>query len=65
MAKAQTLTLKVTDNGVGKQQGSAPVGSGFGTQLVSLLTQQLNGKMQEEVKNGTSVSFEFKLDTTA
>lgn len=62
---AQTLTLKVTDNGVGKQQGSAPVGSGFGTQLVSLLTQQLNGKMQEEVKNGTSVSFEFKLDTAA
>jgi len=62
---AQTLTLKVADNGVGKQQGLAPRGTGFGTQLVSLLTQQLNGKMQEETKNGTSVSFQFKLDTAA
>ncbi len=62
---AQTLTLKVKDNGVGKQQGVAAIGTGFGSQLVSLLTQQLNGEMQEEIKNGTSVSFQFKLDSAA
>ncbi len=60
-----TLTLKVTDNGIGKQQGLAPIGTGFGSQLISLLTQQLNGKMEEETKNGTSVYFQFKMDTAA
>ncbi|MGC1205665.1 MAG: histidine kinase dimerization/phosphoacceptor domain -containing protein, partial [Flavobacteriaceae bacterium] len=57
----ETLTLKVVDNGIGKTAGLAPKGTGFGSQLIKLLTQQLNGKMTEENQNGTSVLFHFKL----
>jgi two-component sensor histidine kinase len=60
-----TLTLKVADNGVGKTQGLPAKGTGFGSQLVHLLTQQLNGSLQEETTAGTTTSFEFKLDTAA
>ncbi|WP_188466362.1 tetratricopeptide repeat-containing sensor histidine kinase [Bizionia arctica] len=59
------LTLKVVDNGIGKTDGMAPKGTGFGSQLISLLTQQLNGEMQEENTNGTSVLFHFKLKPAA
>lgn len=59
------LTLKVADNGIGKIMGLPAKGTGFGSQLVQLLTQQLNGKMKEETENGTTVSFEFKLDKAA
>lgn len=54
------LLLKVTDNGIGKTQGSKPKGTGFGTQLIQLLTQQLNGTISEDHKNGTAVFFNFK-----
>lgn len=59
---SETLTLKVSDNGIGKTIGLAPKGTGFGSQLVQLLTQQLNGIMEEDIKNGTTVSFHFKLN---
>ena len=59
------LTLNVSDDGIGKTTGKAPQGTGFGTQLVQLLTQQLNGKMEEKINNGTTVSFQFKLNTAA
>ncbi len=62
---AGTLNLKVADNGVGKKQGVAPKGTGFGSQLIALLTQQLNGKMLEENQNGTIVSFLFNLPKAA
>ncbi len=52
------LQLEVSDDGVGKS--GLTHGTGFGSQLVSLLTQQLSGSMREEVKNGTSIYFEFK-----
>jgi two-component sensor histidine kinase len=61
----ETLTLKVSDNGIGKTIGLAPKGTGFGSQLIQLLTQQLNGIMTEETENGTSVLFHFKLNTAA
>ncbi|MEO8822465.1 MAG: histidine kinase dimerization/phosphoacceptor domain -containing protein [Ginsengibacter sp.] len=57
------LHLAVSDNGIGKTD--VIQGSGFGSQLISLLTTQLNGKMREEIKNGTSVFFDFKLDKVA
>lgn len=60
-----TLTLKVADNGVGKVFGLKPKGTGFGTQLVQLLTQQLDGKMFEEHENGTSILFQFKTKPAA
>jgi two-component sensor histidine kinase len=54
------LLLKVTDNGIGKTEGSKPKGTGFGTQLIQLLTQQLNGTISENYNNGTAVFFNFK-----
>ncbi len=57
------LQLQVTDNGVGKS--GITRGTGFGGQLVSLLTKQLSGSMREEINNGTSIIFEFKMDAAA
>ena len=54
------LLLKVSDNGIGKTEGSIPKGTGFGTQLIQLLTQQLNGTISEDSQNGTAVHFNFK-----
>lgn len=59
------LNLKVADNGIGKTEGLAAKGTGFGSQLIHLLTQQLNGKMEENNENGTSVQFEFKVKIAA
>ena len=57
------LHLEVSDNGIGKS--GVTYGSGFGSQLVSLLTRQLNGSMKEEIQNGTRIFFDFKLDKVA
>ena len=57
------LHLEVADNGVGKS--GVTQGTGFGGQLVSLLTRQLSGSMREEVKNGLTVSFDFNLKKAA
>lgn len=63
--KSNHLKLKVSDNGIGKVKGLAPKGTGFGSQLVSLLTQQLNGKMVERSEKGTLIEFDFLIDTAA
>ena len=57
----ETLQLEISDNGIGKNEESILKGTGFGTQLVLLLTQQLSGKMTQQSKNGTTISFEFKI----
>lgn len=57
---ASLLELRVTDNGVGFTGKSKIQGTGFGTQLVKLLTQQLDGKMILKNNDGTSISFEFQ-----
>jgi two-component system, sensor histidine kinase PdtaS len=54
-----TLRLEVADNGVGKS--GVTQGTGFGAQLISLLTQQLNGSITEESLNGTKLIFDFKV----
>ena len=59
------LTLKVADNGIGKTEGQVAKGTGFGSQLIKLLTQQLDGKMVEDHQKGTSVLFEFKMHKAA
>ncbi|WCO02736.1 tetratricopeptide repeat-containing sensor histidine kinase [Psychroserpens ponticola] len=64
-SNSEILTLKVVDNGIGKTTEATPKGTGFGTQLIKLLTQQLNGNMQENHENGTSVVFEFKIKSAA
>jgi two-component sensor histidine kinase len=35
-------------------------GTGFGTQLIDLLTKQLDGQLTYDVSNGTTVSLAFK-----
>jgi two-component sensor histidine kinase len=54
------LELRVTDNGIGFNNGNQNNGTGFGTQLIGLLTKQLDGRMLLHHKKGTSVSFEFQ-----
>ncbi len=61
----QNLKLLVRDNGVGKTNGLAPKGTGFGSQLVQLLTQQLNGKMIERNDEGTHIEFDFLIRKSA
>lgn len=63
--KNDIIELNVSDNGIGKQPLQKPTGTGFGTRLVQLLTQQLNGVMKEQNKHGTLVSFTFNLDAAA
>lgn len=62
-SKDGILHLEVSDNGIGKS--GVAKGTGFGGQLVSLLTQQLSGSMREETKDGTRVFFDFKVDKVA
>ncbi|NNV54809.1 sensor histidine kinase [Limnovirga soli] len=52
--------LKISDNGIGKAVNETAKGTGFGTQLVSLLTKQLDGKLTYEINNGTIVTLIFK-----
>ena len=63
--KNNQLFLEVSDNGIGKPLAGNNEGTGFGTQLISLLTKQLEGKMSLTVKDGTSVSFEFQYHKAA
>lgn len=60
---AGNLHLEVADDGVGKS--GLTQGTGFGGQLVSLLTRQLSGSMREEVNNGTTIHFDFQLNKAA
>lgn len=54
------LTLKISDNGIGKSLDTKAKGTGFGTQLVDLLTRQIGGKLTQEVREGTIISIDFK-----
>ena len=58
-----TMCLKLSDNGVGiSSQGQEPDDrrSNFGSQLVKLLTTQLDGKMVVNTTNGYETVIEFK-----
>ncbi len=54
------LHLEVSDDGIGKSGHTK--GTGFGSQLISLLTRQLGGMMHEESKDGTRIYFDFKMN---
>ncbi len=62
---AGLLTLIFSDNGVGKINGQRSLGTGFGSQLIDLLTRQLNGEMSEATENGTSTRFTFRITKAA
>ncbi len=54
-----SLLLKITDNGIGINENEK--NTGFGTQLINLLTQQLDGELKLETNGGTSISLKFKV----
>lgn len=54
-----SLHLEIADDGIGKSEITQ--GTGFGAQLISLLTRQLSGSMREEIINGTRVLFQFNI----
>lgn len=58
--KGPQLYMKVADNGVGNTSFDKIQGSGFGTRLIQLLTQQLDGKINITIDKGTLISFEFQ-----
>lgn len=62
---ADQLLLKIKDNGVGADFSKAPKGTGFGTQLVNLLTRQLRGTIDRTIDNGTIVSLILKKSQAA
>lgn len=59
LEKGSWLHLIVTDNGIGMSESPKILGSGFGSELIRLLTRQLDGKMTMLSQQGTKVSFEF------
>nr|MBI1229478.1 tetratricopeptide repeat protein [Cytophagales bacterium] len=63
--KKGQLFLRVTDDGIGYDTASGIKGTGFGSQLIHLLTQQLEGRMTLIVDKGTEVYFEFYMGTAA
>jgi len=58
--EGEYLYLNVSDNGIGKNNDNEQQGTGFGTQLIELLTKQLDGKMKLQVANGSVFTFEFQ-----
>ncbi len=58
--KGPQLYMKVADNGVGNTSFEKMQDTGFGTRLIQLLTQQLDGKIKVTIDKGTLVSFEFQ-----
>ncbi|WP_373493893.1 histidine kinase dimerization/phosphoacceptor domain -containing protein [Aquiflexum sp.] len=59
------LLLKVSDDGIGFDRATGIKGTGFGTQLVNLLTKQLDGNMTLITNRGTEVFFEFQIGKAA
>ena len=55
------LYLRIADNGVGTSKKTLIKGTGFGTELVNLLTQQLDGKLTMNTQKGTEIFFEFQM----
>ena len=56
----KSFLLKIADDGIGKKTNEAAKGTGFGTQLIELLTRQLDGQLTYEIDNGTTVNLYFK-----
>ena len=56
------VRLTVSDNGVGMRAGATRGTASVGLQLVSTLSEQLDGQMQILGRDGTSVSVEFPVD---
>jgi len=53
---AADWTLMVSDNGVGKDEGSSPMGGGLGTVIVSALIKQLGAHLETADDGGHRVT---------
>ncbi len=58
-------TITVSDNGIGMSESPQILGSGFGSELIRLLTRQLDGKMTQKTEPGTAIIFEFQTTKAA
>ncbi len=60
----ERILLEVADNGIGIEESEKKdsKGSGFGTQLIDLLIQQLDGSIMTINGNGTRIRMKFELD---
>ncbi len=56
--------LKVSDNGIGSTENDLKKNTGFGTQLISLLVQQLDAEIDKTTHDGTTIIIKFKADKT-
>ncbi|MDT0686015.1 tetratricopeptide repeat-containing sensor histidine kinase [Autumnicola psychrophila] len=56
------IQLLVMDNGIGQTEGEPAKGTGFGKNLINLLTRQLDGTMKVIYTPGTQYFFNFKVD---
>lgn len=65
LEKESHLYLIVSDNGIGMTSDSPILGTGFGSELIRLLTIQLDGKMTLQTRQGTAVIFEFSITRAA
>lgn len=63
--KDNHLFLVVSDNGIGMTADPPILGTGFGSELIRLLTFQLDGKMTLQAQKGTAIIFEFQLNRAA
>ncbi len=63
--KEDHLLLHVSDDGIGMSENPKIQGSGFGNQLIGLLTRQLEGKMTLIADSGTEINFEFQMHKAA
>jgi len=59
------LRLEVADDGIGWEENKVTSSSGFGSQLIQLLTQQLDGELIYDHSHGTTVKINIDLKKAA
>ena len=56
----EEFVFSISDNGIGNERSDTIKGTGFGTELVHLLVQQLDGKLNTTYDQGTAVNITFR-----
>ena len=62
LQEEENIILDISDNGVGKSNSAAKQGSsGFGTELIEMLTLQLKGRIQQSIEEGYHTRLRFPI----